>query len=173
MASGSAGVGDVDRFEIVPRAAGLGLCDGCAARGHCRLGLTGAEREGATLRVHLSCAPEHRGSPVAAHGGWIASVFDDALATAVLRENPRIVTRSLSVTYLAPVPLERPLVVEATVAGHDGRDWAVTGVLRLAETGRALARASASFVARSEHYYGTMQDRLAREAATVDDGRAR
>jgi acyl-coenzyme A thioesterase PaaI-like protein len=89
-----------------------------------------------------------------AHGGWIAAIFDDALALVVLRENPRVVTRDLTVRFRRPVPVSRPLLITARVVEREGRVWTVAAEMLLDDPARSvLATASADFVARPDKYY--------------------
>lgn len=69
------------------------------------------------------------GPPARAHGGVSAFVLDQmvGLATAALGQ-PGL-TRSLTVGYLRPVPLEEPLVARAAVESVDGRKVRVAGTI--------------------------------------------
>ncbi|RRQ25545.1 PaaI family thioesterase [Rhodococcus sp. Eu-32] len=136
------------------------LCSGCRTAGSCRLGLGRPEYdESGFVAVRVVCDPTDRGGPITAHGGWIAAVFDDALAYAVLQHNPRIVTADLSVRYRRPVPVSTPLTVTARATRTEQRRWISTGELALADTPSAvLATAYATFATRPHRYYKYMQN---------------
>jgi acyl-coenzyme A thioesterase PaaI-like protein len=69
------------------------------------------------------------GGPGLVYGGFIAAVFDGMCGRAVMSAGHVGVTRSLTVRFLRPTPLRRPLKVE-TVAGEPvGRNVSVTGQL--------------------------------------------
>jgi len=151
-----------DDFAIVPADGQIPLCGGCRTQGRCRLGVHDVVYEASNeITVRARCDPEYCGGPAVAHGGWIASIFDDALAIAVLRENPRVVTRDLDVRYRRPVPVSRPLLIIARVAEREGRTWTVTAEMLLDDPSRpVLATASAHFVSRPEEYYERHRRRL-------------
>jgi acyl-coenzyme A thioesterase PaaI-like protein len=130
-----------DDFTIEPSPSGRLLCGGCAPRDHCRLGVEIVEIRGDTTRFVVSCPRSWQGGPEVAHGGWISAVFDDVLNVAVLRLESRLVTRSLAVEYLRPVPVERRLAVTARIDGRADRRWDVSAQLTLAGTALATARA--------------------------------
>lgn len=61
---------------------------------------------------------EYAGPPGAAHGGIVAAYLDEICAGAVLRGTGKVaVTGELTVRYVGPVPVERPVL---------GRGWLVT-----------------------------------------------
>lgn len=155
-----------DDFAIVPVEGQTPLCGGCSSLGHCRLGILDVEfSESNTVTVRATCDPMYRGGPIVAHGGWIASIFDDALAFAVLRDNPRVVTRDLAVQYRRPVPVSRPLLISAQVIERDDRVWAVTAQMWLDDDPDAiLATASAHFVARRDGYYARHEEEMKKSA---------
>lgn len=144
-----------DDFAIVPVDGETPLCGGCSSQGRCRLGVLDVEfGASGIVTVGATCDPIYQGGPAVAHGGWIASIFDDVLAFAVLRDNPRVVTRDLTVQYRRPVPVSRPLLIAAQVVEREDRIWSVTARMWLGGDPRAvLATASAHFVARPAGYY--------------------
>ncbi|MCD5422873.1 PaaI family thioesterase [Rhodococcus pyridinivorans] len=145
----------LDDFALAPTDGNVPLCGGCRNQGHCRLGIYDVAYEDLDrVTVQAACDPSYRGGPTVAHGGWIAAVFDDALAHAVLRDNPCVVTQNLTVSYRRPVPVSTPLAIEANVRNRSGRTWAVEAQMFLDNAARpVLATASADFVARTSDYY--------------------
>jgi acyl-coenzyme A thioesterase PaaI-like protein len=87
----------------------------------------------------------HVGAPGIAHGGAVATVFDDLLGFLLYKVGQPAVTRSLTIDYLAPVLLEVPYQLAAKITGAEGRklfvEAAVTGA-----AGEAVARARALFL---------------------------
>ncbi|WAP60061.1 PaaI family thioesterase [Streptomyces sp. S465] len=163
-------VDDMDDFAIEPSASGRLLCGGCAPDDACRLGVEVAGARDGVLWFDVTCARSWCGGPEVAHGGWIAAVFDDVLSMAALRTEPRLVTRSLTVEYLRPVPVERPLTVLARVDAHHGRRWEVSARMTLATadpalaaTGQALATARAELRTRRPDHFARHQDWLAHQ----------
>lgn len=149
---------DVDGFSIDPGDSSLCVCSGCRQMGSCRLGLgRPSYDETGIVTLQVVCDPTNRGGPITAHGGWIASVFDDALAYAVLPRDPRIVTADLSVQYRRPVPVSTPLTVTARATQTSQRRWTSTGELTLVNNPSAvLATAHATFATRPHRYHERM-----------------
>ncbi|WP_192713579.1 PaaI family thioesterase [Rhodococcus sp. OAS809] len=107
-----------------------------------------------SVDIEVSCDRQYRGGPTVAHGGWISAIFDDALAVAVLQADAKVVTGELSVRYVRPVPIERPLLITSRIAGHDGRKWFVEGSMALRTPGApVLATAHAIFLSRSADHF--------------------
>ncbi|MFH8533490.1 PaaI family thioesterase [Streptomyces tendae] len=154
---------DPDGFTIEPSASGRLLCGGCAPEDACRLGVEFAGVQDGALRCDVTCARSWQGGPDVAHGGWIAAVFDDVLSMAALRTEPRLVTRSLEVSYLRPVPVERALTVLARMDDHAEGRWEVSARMSLATTGPALATARAELRTRRPDHYARHADWLARQ----------
>ncbi|MFD4193465.1 PaaI family thioesterase [Amycolatopsis thermoflava] len=138
---------DPDAFAISPSASGRLLCGGCAAEDRCRLGIAAVD----ATRFDVVCPAHWQGGPGVAHGGWTAAVFDEVLNLAALSTEPRLVTKSLTVSYLRPVPVERPLLVTARIDHHAGRDWTVSARMSLAGTPLATAHAELR-TRRPDHY---------------------
>jgi acyl-CoA thioesterase FadM len=87
-------------------------------------------------------------------------VFDDVLNMAALRVEPRLVTKSLAVSYRRPVPVERRLEVLARIDAHAGRRWDVSA--RMTLDGTELATARAELRTRHPDHYARHEAWLAR-----------
>ncbi len=149
--------GDVEDFDTVPQPEGHALCHGCLDEGRCRLGVRGADRSGDDVLVHVTCAAQLRGSPGVAHGGWIASVFDEAMSQAVHQRVGKVVTATLEVQYRRPVPIEVPLEVAATIEGQQGRRLRTSAQMRVAGSADVLASATGLFVVRRADHFARHQ----------------
>ncbi|MEU4895644.1 PaaI family thioesterase [Streptomyces sp. NPDC044780] len=152
---------DPDAFAIEPSPSGRLLCGGCAPHGSCRLGVEITDAEDGKARFDVVCPRLWHGGPGVAHGGWTAAVFDDVLSVVALRAEPRLVTKSLAVSYLRPVPVERPLDVLARIDRHVGRQWEVSAEMTLA--GTVLATARAELRTRRPHHFARHEAWLARQ----------
>jgi uncharacterized protein (TIGR00369 family) len=150
-----------DDFTIEPSASGRLLCGGCASDDACRLGIEITSAQDDALRCDMTCSRSWHGGPGVAHGGWIAAVFDDVLNMVALRREPRLVTKSLAISYLRPVPVERPLTVVARIDTHSCRRWQVSARMALA-TGPELATARAELRTRHPDHYARHEEWLAR-----------
>ncbi|MCW2614468.1 MAG: PaaI family thioesterase [Frankiales bacterium] len=131
-------------------AAGAGgeLCGGCRDRGSCRMGVRSwdADPAAGTVLCRVVCSASDRAGPAIAHGGWTAGVFDDVLGRLPRAMGESAVTGSLQVRYVAPVPVERELLLSGWLVERERRRRTVSGELRLASTGALLASASAVMV---------------------------
>jgi acyl-coenzyme A thioesterase PaaI-like protein len=75
------------------------------------------------VTTEFSVAPNHVGVDGVAHGGLLATVFDDAMAWALIAAHRQLhFTVEMGQRFLRPTPTDRPLVVEAAATGAaDGR----------------------------------------------------
>lgn len=88
----------------------------------------------------------YAGPPGAAHGGIVAAYLDEILAAAILRSTGRLsVTGELTVRYVAPAPVEAPIVGRGRLVADHGRYADAEGELEELGTGRLLARALGRF----------------------------
>ena len=91
-------------------------------------------------------ARRYEGPPGAAHGGIVAAYMDEILGAAALRGTGRIaVTGELTVRYVAPVPLETPLLGRGRLVKDHGRYIDVEGTLEELQGGRIVAKAHGRF----------------------------
>ncbi|MDR3764742.1 MAG: PaaI family thioesterase [Acidobacteriota bacterium] len=86
----------------------------------------------------------YTGPPGHLHGGIIATILDEAMGKANKLRDRVAVTRKLSIEYLRPVPLHKPLVAEGRVLRVRGRALYNRGEIRTRE-GQVLARSSGTF----------------------------
>jgi acyl-coenzyme A thioesterase PaaI-like protein len=61
------------------------------------------------------------GAPGRAHGGIVAAVFDDVTGFVIAMVEEPSFTGELTVRYVAPVPIEQPLVMRARLTGRERR----------------------------------------------------
>lgn len=163
-----------DTFSIEVTEGAVPLCSPCRERGRCRLGISSVTPEEDVVIARVRCGPDGRGAPTVAHGGWIASVFDDVLAYAALRENPRVVTSELNVRYRRPVPVSQPLLVRSRVLHRSHTRWTLQGemFLEAAVTDAAvLAQASATFVARASNHFERAEEWIGQLKESTDPRR--
>jgi uncharacterized protein (TIGR00369 family) len=141
-------------FTRPPSDGGIALCRSCERRGDCQLGLgREALMPDGSVETELVCTAEHEGGPGVAHGGWVAATFDEVTGHVPLLSGQLAVTGSMAVTYVKPVPIERPLRARAWVVRKEERRWFVEGELRLASTGALLGRAEATMVLRDPAHF--------------------
>jgi acyl-coenzyme A thioesterase PaaI-like protein len=151
-------------FQLPPLGGPVALCGACRRLGRCRLGLGLEELQAdGTVVTHLVCDESNEGGPEVAHGGWTASVLDEVLGHLPLLNSELAVTGELTVVYVKPVPIDRPLVARAWTDRREGRRWYVAGELLLESTGAVLARGSAIMVVRPDDHFARHREWLAEQ----------
>jgi acyl-coenzyme A thioesterase PaaI-like protein len=130
-----------------------------------------AEEPGATFHECFGCGPHHEiglrvrcfrgngevlapiiiparfeGPPQTAHGGIVAAYLDEILAGAAVSHTGRIhVTGELTIRYVRPTPIERPLLGRGRAVKEAGRYVDVQGTLEDLDTREIVARATGRF----------------------------
>jgi acyl-CoA thioesterase FadM len=92
-------------------------------------------------------------------------MFDEVTGHVPLLNGQLSVTGTMRVTYVKPVPIERPLRARAWVTDKDEKRWFVEGQLTLASTGALLGRAEAVMVLRDPGHYDRHRRWLAEQDA--------
>jgi acyl-coenzyme A thioesterase PaaI-like protein len=156
-------------FQEPPRTdGGVALCGACRRAKTCRLGLT-TERLDAdgTARFAIICPSSYEGGPAVAHGGWTAEVLDEVLGHVPLAHGQMSVTAELAISFVKPVPIDRPLEAWARVDHREGSRWYISGELVLSATQALLARASGIWVARDRTHFDRHRRWLAEQDAAA------
>ena len=102
------------------------------------------ERQTFVCRFRLS--KRYTGPPGHCHGGIIACILDDAMGKVNKLHQVVALTREMTVEYLKPVPLHKPLRVEGREIEKSGRTH-VNAAEILNEKGEVLARSKGVFIA--------------------------
>lgn len=142
-----------DLFAAVSPA-GVLLCRACRTARQCRLGIH-RETLGAdgSVRSDITCPADQEGGPQVAHGGWIAAVLDEMSGHTLLVRDEFAVTGELTVKFVKPIPIERPVVGTTRITGRDGRRVFVTSELRLADAAAVLAVGHAVMIRRPGDHF--------------------
>ncbi|MFZ0730691.1 MAG: PaaI family thioesterase [Candidatus Sulfotelmatobacter sp.] len=104
------------------------------------------DEERRTFICHFTLDKRYTGPPGHCHGGIIATILDDAMGKANKLRNVVAVTKEMTVEYLKPVPLERPLRVEGREVSVHGRQHVNMAEI-FDEHGEVLARSKGIFIA--------------------------
>ena len=136
--------------EILSFPADIG-CFGCSSQNASGLQLV-FRRKGDELLSDYVIADRFHGAPGTAHGGIVASIFDEISCAAVFfLRGPHVVTGEFTVRYLRPCPIETPLHFHARIVEETHPRYAVVeSEVRLDDV--VLARSTGRFfyVQRSE-----------------------
>jgi len=95
---------------------------------------------------HFRLSKRYTGPPGHAHGGIIASILDDAMGKVNKLRHVIALTREMTVEYLKPVPLHKPLRVEGREIKVEGRTH-INAAEILNENNEVLARSRGIFIA--------------------------
>lgn len=120
-------------------------CFGCGPHHDIGLRVRCFESDGGVLSP-IVVPIRFEGPPGAAHGGIVAAYLDEVLAGAAVRHSGRIhITGELSVRYVRPTPIERPLLGRGRVREDRGRYLDLEGALEDLETREVVATATGRF----------------------------
>ena len=99
-----------------------------------------------TFVCHFTLDKRYTGPPGHCHGGIIATILDDAMGKVNKLRNVVAVTKEMTVEYLKPVPLHKPLRVEGREVSVHGRQHVNLAEI-FNEEGEVLARSKGIFIA--------------------------
>ena len=97
--------------------------------------------EGATLCGTIRLSPIHAGPIATAHGGVVAALLDELSSIAIMTHGRFGYTRTLTITYHRPTPLDEELSLWAQSAGQVGSVFLTSAEIR--SGGKATASAVA------------------------------
>ena len=103
------------------------------------------DRERRRFVSHFRLSKRYTGPPGHCHGGIIATILDDAMSKLNKLRDLIAATSRMTVEYLKPVPLHRPLRVESREISKRGRRLTRVAEILDAE-GTVLARSRGVFV---------------------------
>jgi uncharacterized protein (TIGR00369 family) len=92
----------------------------------------------------------YTGPPGHCHGGIIATILDEAMGKVNKLRHVVALTSEITVNYLKPVPLNKPLTVESREVRVRGRKH-INEAAILNEKGEVLARSRGLFIAIDPH----------------------
>jgi acyl-coenzyme A thioesterase PaaI-like protein len=119
-------------------------CFGCSTTNPAGLQLT-FRRRGAGISTPYSIPDRFHGAPGIAHGGIVASIFDEISCAAVFfSRGCHVVTGELNVRYHKPCPVESVIEFEAEIVDDSHGRYAVVEA-RAVKEGELLARSSGKF----------------------------
>jgi len=99
-----------------------------------------------TFICYFNLGDRYTGPPGHCHGGIIASILDDAMGKVNKLRHVIALTKEMTVEYLKPVPLHKPLRVEGREVSAQGRIH-INSAEILNEKDEVLARSKGTFIA--------------------------
>ena len=119
-----------------------------------------ADETGRNYTCRFQLGKRYTGPPRHCHGGIIATILDDAMSKLNKLRNMPAATARMTVEYLRPVPLHKPLRVESREISKRGRRLTrVAEIFDEKET--VLARSRGVFVVVDPHHVFRRKNRLA------------
>jgi uncharacterized protein (TIGR00369 family) len=104
------------------------------------------DEERQTFICKFRLSSRYTGPPGHCHGGIIASILDDAMGKVNKLHHVVALTREMTIEYLKPVPLHKPLRVEGHEIQKKGRTH-VNSAEILNDNNEVLARSKGIFIA--------------------------
>jgi len=117
------------------------------------------------VTTELVCDESHEGGPGVAHGGWTAAALDELVGHVAMQHRRLSVTGQLTVRFLRPVPIDRPLRATARRVREENGRWFVHAEIALAATSAVLATADAEMVLREWSHFARFRTWLADQDA--------
>ncbi|HWY02747.1 MAG TPA: PaaI family thioesterase [Candidatus Acidoferrum sp.] len=99
-----------------------------------------------TFVCKFRLSKRYTGPPGHCHGGIIATILDDAMGKVNKLRHVVALTKEMTVEYLKPVPLHKPLQVEGSEVSVQGRIHINTARI-LNDKNEVLARSQGTFIA--------------------------
>ena len=99
-----------------------------------------------TFVCRFRLGKRYTGPPGHCHGGIIATILDDAMGKVNKLRHVVALTKEMTVEYLKPVPLHKPLRVEGREVSVHGRQHINMAEI-FNEKGEVLARSRGTFIA--------------------------
>jgi acyl-coenzyme A thioesterase PaaI-like protein len=144
------------------------FCHGCERAGTCQFGIVSLWLDSDGVgRARIRVQDNMQGAPGVAHGGWTAAMFDEVLGRVPHMYGELAVTKSLTVEYTRPVPVNRWLRARAGVDSHADGIWHLSGTIALESTDVELARASGIWVDRTKGHFDRHREWLQEQDATA------
>ncbi|MEU1370892.1 hotdog domain-containing protein [Streptomyces sp. NPDC005803] len=95
-------------------------------------------------------------------------MLDECCGHVPLLRHVLSVTAELSISFVKPVPVARPLQVRAWVERREGSRWYLSAEMLLPPTGAVLARASGIWVSRDGEHFARHQKWLREQDPTAE-----
>jgi acyl-coenzyme A thioesterase PaaI-like protein len=128
-------------------------CFGCGAANPAGMKLTfDLDFDARHTRGNFVLGPNSAGGAGFAHGGIIAVVLDEAMGKLSRLADEQAVTAEMSVVYVKPVPIDKPILVEGWQEEEKGRNRFRIAEIR-DEQGNLLARGKARFVTVTQAHF--------------------
>jgi acyl-coenzyme A thioesterase PaaI-like protein len=116
-----------------------GWCFVCGSENPHSIGLSWWVDEDGILTSEFSLNEAQQGPPGIAHGGASAAILDEAMGLVVWAAGLRVAAVNIEINYQHPLPLGRPLRLEAHITEREERKVFSAGEIRLEDGSVAVS----------------------------------
>lgn len=116
-------------------------CFACGKYNSGGLGLNFVRQEDGSVSAEYVIDGCYQGYPGIVQGGIIATLLDSAMTNCLFYEGIEAMTAQLSIRYINPIKVERPLTVMAVLRRKHGRLYELSASVKQEESIRATATA--------------------------------
>jgi acyl-coenzyme A thioesterase PaaI-like protein len=137
-----------------PWSQAAGRCTGCHLAGiGCRFGIVEETRVGEEIHARIRFDPTHSGGPGVAHGGVVTGAFDEMSGHVPWSVGRFAVTRSITVDFRRPVPVDTPLLAVARPTLIADGVWHIEATLHVEGRDDLLAASRGDWVERDMGHF--------------------
>lgn len=116
-----------------------GWCFVCGTENPHSIGLTWWVDDVGVLTAEFTLTDAQQGPPGHAHGGASAAILDEAMGLVVWAAGLKVAAVNLEINYHRPLPLHKPLRLEARIIQRDETKIFSTGEIRLPDGTAAVS----------------------------------
>lgn len=116
-----------------------GWCFVCGHDNPHSIGLTWYVDDDGIMTSEFTLNEAQQGPPNHAHGGASAAILDEAMGLVVWAAGHKVAAVNIEVNYHKPLPLHKPLTLEAKITQMDERKIFSVGEIRLADSTVAVS----------------------------------
>jgi acyl-coenzyme A thioesterase PaaI-like protein len=142
-------------MELLPE---HGSCFVCGKSNPMSVGITWQLEPGNQISAFFEFSEFQQGPPGFVHGGASAAVLDEAMGLAVFQSGFQVVTANLSIDYRKPIPLGKPVRIQAVMSGKTERRILALGEIRLPD-GTVAVSAQGNY-AEANHFFDRIPDQF-------------
>lgn len=125
------------------------MCFGCGQQNPIGLKMRFRQEEADLYVADFLPLPEHQGYPGITHGGIICTILDEAMGRFIWAQGYHGLTARLEVRFRKPVPVGRPVRVQARVVSK-ARSGLVMESRMLLDDGQVAAEAKGTYLTPGE-----------------------
>ena len=142
-------------MELLPE---HGSCFVCGKSNPMSVGITWQLEPGNQISAFFEFSEFQQGPPGFVHGGASAAVLDEAMGLAVFQSGFQVVTANLSIDYRKPIPLGKPVKIQAVMSGKTERRIIALGEILLPDG--SVAVSAKGIYAEANHFFDKVAEQF-------------